>query len=122
MWTVAKKWKSTHVTPVHKSGDGELVGNYRPVSVLPVVVKVFEKLIHGQLYGYLQDNSILNPIQFGFRPRHTTPDVLVRLMNGERHWMSRFCYAFDSVDHSILLQKLERSAWSHVKRDLRDRF
>ena len=43
----------------------DAIGNYRPVSVLPIVVKVFECLIHGQLYKHLQDNDILDPAQFG---------------------------------------------------------
>ena len=72
---------SGDATPVYKSGDGELVGNYRAVYVLPVVVKVFKKLVHRQLYEYLQENRILNPIQFGFRPRHTTQDVLVSMVD-----------------------------------------
>ena len=64
---VPSEWKSARVTPVHKGGDSELTGNYRPVSVLPVVVKVFERLVHRQLYNYLQENELLNPVQFGLR-------------------------------------------------------
>ena len=49
-----RECKSAHVTPVHKGGDVEIAGNYRPVLMLPVVVKVFEKLVHQQVYAYLQ--------------------------------------------------------------------
>lgn len=70
---VPSEWKSAQVTPVHKGGDSELTGNYQPVSVLPAVVKVFGRLVHRQLYNYLQENKLLNPFQFGFRAGHTTP-------------------------------------------------
>ena len=66
---------------MHKGGDAESAENYRPVSVLPVVVKVFEKLVHHQVYSYLQENNILHPMQFGFRPGHTTQDVLVSMVD-----------------------------------------
>ena len=56
------EWKSAHITTVPKGGDSEVVVSYRPVSVLPVVAKVFERL---------------EPNQFGFRPGHSTQDVLV---------------------------------------------
>ena len=48
---VPSEWKSAQVMPVHEGGDSEVTGNYWPVSVLPVVVKVFEKLVHRQLYN-----------------------------------------------------------------------
>ena len=73
------------VTPILKGGDVELV-NYRPVSVLPIVVKIMEKIVHQQLYAYLQDHSILSSAQSGFRPQHTTQDVL---MSSVDDWMMR---------------------------------
>jgi len=51
------------------------------VSVLPVVVKVFERLVHQQLYTYLQENSFLHSTQFGFRPGYSTQDALVSLVD-----------------------------------------
>ena len=80
------EWKSAHITPVPKGGDSEVVVSYRPVSVLPVVAKVFERLIHKQLYTFLQLN-ILEPNQFGFRPGHSTQDVLVNMVDGWRKAM-----------------------------------
>ena len=51
-----EEWKAAHVTPVHKQGDKENVGNYRLVSVLPVIV--FEAVIHAQLYAYMESNAL----------------------------------------------------------------
>jgi len=75
------EWKSVHITPAPKGGYNEIVGNFRPVSVLPVVVKVFERLVHQQLYTYLQENSLLHSTQFGLRPGHSTQDALVSLVD-----------------------------------------
>ena len=51
-----EEWKHANVTPVSKSGDKHLVQNYRPISVIPVVAKAFETLVHKQLYNYLNTN------------------------------------------------------------------
>ena len=59
-----------------KKGSSDLVGNYRPITVLPVVVKVLERLVHRQLYAYLQENNLLHSTQFAFRPGHSAQDVL----------------------------------------------
>ena len=59
---IPRDWKAAHVTPVNKKGVKELAENYRPVSVLPIVAKVFEAIMHTQLFVYLQDNSLLHSI------------------------------------------------------------
>ena len=74
---VAGEWKFARVTPVPKGKNSEGVDNFRPVSVLPVVAKVLERIVHHQLYAYLQKHSILSEAQSDFRLRHTTQDVLV---------------------------------------------
>ena len=75
------EWKAALVTPVKKNGSSDLVENFRPISVLPVVVKVLERIVHRQLYAYLQENNLLHSTQFGFRPGHSTQYVLVSLVD-----------------------------------------
>lgn len=57
---VANDWKLARVTPVPKEGSSENLDNFRPVSVLPVIAKILERVVHRQLYAYLQRHSILN--------------------------------------------------------------
>ena len=83
--------------------------------MLLIVVKVFERLVHQQLYLYLQENSLLPTAQFGFRPGHSTQDALVSLVDVWREALGSdmlvgsvfldFSKAFDMVDHHIF-QKL----------------
>ena len=53
---IPSEWKSANITPVLKKGITEEVKNYRPVSVLPIVAKVFQRIVHRQLYVYLNEN------------------------------------------------------------------
>ncbi len=81
---IPREWKSAHVTPVHKKGDKIVVSNYRPVSVLPIVVKIFEAIVHTQLYAYLEAKSPLHPAQSGFLPLHNTQHVLLKTVDDWR--------------------------------------
>ena len=103
-------------TPFPKSGDMHLVNNFRPVSVIPVMAKVFETVVHRQLYEYLESHKLLNPAQSGFRPFHNTQDVILKTINDWKLAMDKGkivgtviidrSKAFDSIDHSPLLAKL----------------
>ena len=68
------EWKNARVCPAYKDNDHRDLGNYRPISMLPIISKVFEEKIFNQLYRYLKDNSILSEFQSGFRPLHSTRD------------------------------------------------
>ena len=60
------------VAPAFKSGDRDNLNNYRPISVLPTVARVFEKILYGQVYYYFMSNKLLGNQQFGFRTLHST--------------------------------------------------
>ena len=61
------EWKKANVIPVHKKGDKQKINNYRPMSLLPICSKIFEKIIFNSLFEYLEENRLLNCNQSGFR-------------------------------------------------------
>ena len=67
---IPKDWKSARVTPIFKADWKVDPANYRPISVLSVIAKIFEKAIFNQVYSYLNDNKLLSKYQSGFRPMH----------------------------------------------------
>jgi len=112
------EWKNARVTPVYKnSGKRNDPSNYRPISVISVVAKVFERIIYDQLYDYLlNNNDLLSTHQSGFRAVHSTVTTLLEAtdswaLNIDRGLINVVVFldlkkAFDTVDHEILLLKL----------------
>ena len=92
------------------------INNYRPISVLPICMKIFEKLVHKQLSVYLDRNNIISENQSGFRPMHSTQtcllkvsDYLLENMNSGNFTGAVFLdlkKAFDTVHHGRLIRKL----------------
>ena len=109
-------WKIARVAPIFKSGSTEGRSNYRPISVLPVVSRLFEKLIYDQLYEYLDSNKHLFIDQYGFRNLHSVVSCLLNCTNDwyvniDRGKFTAMIFidlkkAFDTVDHQILLNKM----------------
>ena len=64
--------KLCQVTPILKNGDCQQFENYRTITLLPIIGKLFEKIICSRLYAYLASKNILNMNQFGFRKSHST--------------------------------------------------
>ena len=75
--TIPADWKQARVTPIFKEGNKQDTSNYRPISVLPLCMKVFERVVHNQFHTHITTNNILNPHQSGFRPKHSTTIALI---------------------------------------------
>ena len=74
-------WKIANVTPVFKKGDKQLLQNYRPISLLPICGKIFEKIIFSNLYSYLTASRLITNNQSGFRPGDSTTNQLLYLVD-----------------------------------------
>ncbi|XP_045449098.1 uncharacterized protein LOC123657621 [Melitaea cinxia] len=109
--------KIAKITPIHKSGSLLDPENYRPISVLPVLSKILEKLIHNRLVTYLDSFDFISERQYGFRARSNTTAATVDLVTKIRQNLDRknialgvfidLKKAFDTVSHKLLLQKLK---------------
>ena len=69
------------VIPLYKNGHRNLPGNYRPISVLPTISKIMERILYNQLYVYLTEFGLLSSAQFGFRKSHSTATALLDCTN-----------------------------------------
>lgn len=111
------KFKCAKVIPIFKKGDQRQITNYRPISLLPTLNKVLEKIVYNRVYNFLSKNEILYKYQFGFRPKHSATMAVLEVAdycyeNLGKHQDVLGIYidlskAFDTVDHAILLQKLD---------------
>jgi hypothetical protein len=110
--------KISKIVPLYKSGDPMVISNYRPVAILPLFSKLLERMMYNRLMSFVNMNKILYKYQFGFRQNHSTALAITILVNHLLSAMDNgdivvgtfldFRKAFDTVDHSILLGKLEK--------------
>ena len=115
--TFPDKLKIAKVIPIFRKGDPSLFENYRPISLLPAISKVLEKIIALQLSSYFEDNKRLFDNQYGFRPKHSTEHAALELIDRIINKMDTneiplnifldLSKAFDTIDHTILLKQIE---------------
>lgn len=108
-----KAWKSALIIPLPKKSCPSNFSDYRPISLLPFLSKVLEKIVHSQLSFHLYNNNLLNPFQSGFRPGHSTVTALTKITDDIRMGMDNrlltilglldFSNAFNTVDIDVLL-------------------
>jgi hypothetical protein len=130
-------FKTATIIPLHKVGSTSNVSNYRPISILPHLSKLFEYVLHEQISNFVENHQIMSNYQFGFRRFYNTNfaishfinDILIYL-NKNSNVIALFLdlkKAFDIVDHSLLIKKLQKysfelGAQMLLKDYLTDRF
>ena len=117
-------WKLANVTPIFKKGDKQLIKHYRPISLLPICGKVFEKIIFNNLYNHLTRYNLITKNQSGFRPGDSTTNQLIDLVNEIHHAFDSttslevraifldISKAFDKVWHDGLIFKMRQNGIS----------
>jgi hypothetical protein len=112
-------FKLARITPVYKGkGDKDDPSNYRPLSVVPTVVKIFEKAVKCQLIDYLESNNLLSPSQSAYMKNRSTQTALHQIVdecmnNIDKNYANIICCldlskGFDTLNHEILLSKMSK--------------
>ncbi len=110
--------KTAKVIPIFKKGDKQNLNNYRPISLLPVLSKIVEKIMNKQITDKLDEYKLIDENQYGFRTEHSTEDAVVKFIDYIERAKVKNKYvasihidvskAFDSCNHDILKAKLKR--------------
>lgn len=110
--------KTATVLPLHKQGDLNDPNNYRPISLVPMFSKIYEKLLCDQLVDYFEGRRLFSEHQYGFRRGCSTNDAILQLTSEilesfNKNVFHASCFidlskAFDCVNHDILLNKIQK--------------
>ena len=113
--------------PIHKKNSKLEVSNYRPISLLSNIDKIFEKLMHSRLIEFLEEKQILHYRQFGFRKDFSTNHAILTLLESIQKALDDGQFAcgifidlekaFDTVSHDILLEKLNHYGIRGIEND-----
>ena len=116
--------KVANIIPIHQKGDKLDCNNYRPICLLSNIIKVFEKMKHIRLTSFLNKNKVLSSFQCGFRSKHSTNHALISLtkmiwsaLDNDQFACGVFIdlqESFDTVDHKILLSKINHYGIKHI--------
>jgi hypothetical protein len=127
-----KPLKIAKVIPLFKKDENYMFNNYRPVSILSSISKVFEKVMFTQIYQYFNENNLLYDSQYGFRAHHSTElaaieflDTLYKELDNGESPISIFLdlsKAFDTIDHSILICKLKYYGFDNISLKLMENY
>ena len=123
--TVPEGWKRAEVLPLYKRNDPSDPANFRPITIVSVICKIIEKVVHIQVSRYLSEQRLFSIDQHGFVANHSTATALVTMTDEILKGMDRsevsllalldLSRCFDVVDHNILLEKLRllqiRTGW-----------
>ena len=114
--THPEQLKIAKVIPIFKKGSKLLTCNYRPISLLSNINKIFEKIVFSRVYSFLDKNNYIYNLQYGFRPKYSTTHALINITERIRESLDHkkiacsvfvdFQKAFDTVNHSVLIKKL----------------
>ena len=109
--------KVSKVIPLYKKGDKAILGNYRPISILPSISKIFERIIFNQINDHFTSHDLYYNGQYGFREKHSTQLAALELIDRITHELDLgntpiniyidLSKAFDTLDHNILISKLQ---------------
>ena len=117
----SKMMKQADIIPIHKGGKKDLPINYCPISLLPTISKILEKIIYKQTYNFLEKNNFIYQSQYGFRSNHSckqaVSEMASAIIKGKENNKDTLAVfldlskAFDTLDHKILLKKT-RAIWN----------
>ena len=119
--------KIAKTVPIYKKGSRIVISNYRPISLLSNLNKILEKLVHSRLSNFLECHQCIYPSQFGFRKKHSTDHALIEITESIRQALDNkkiacgifidLQKAFDTVNHEILIDKLEHYCIRGIEND-----